>query len=491
MMSSSSDLPGYLEAFAKVRILCLGDIMLDRFVYGHVDRVSQEAPIPIMRSERQEAMLGGAGNVARNVQALGGHVTLVGLAGDDQAGEQVRNLAADIANLDLTLIVDDNRPTTLKTRYLAAGQQLLRVDEENRSYVSPALEAALLDAYANALPDCDLVILSDYAKGCFTDHVLAQAIELARNINKPIIADPKRLNMADYAGITMLKPNRTELAAATGLPCESDEQVTAAAGVVLQDANITALLVSRSEHGISLITKDAPPLHLPALARQVFDVSGAGDTVVATAAMALAAGASLAQATTLASHAGSIVVAKSGTAVVTPGELADALQQADFYNAEATVMGRVSARERVQRWRAAGLKVGFTNGCFDLLHPGHVALLEDAKSYCDRLIVAINTDASVTRLKGEGRPLQDEESRALMLAAMTAVDMVVVFGEDDPVALLELFRLDVLVKGGDYDLDGIVGADLVLGYGGEVHVSRLVAGRSSTDLIKKMSGDDE
>jgi len=490
-MSSSSDLPGYLETFAKVRILCLGDIMLDRFVYGHVDRVSQEAPIPIMRSERQEAMLGGAGNVARNVQALGGHVTLVGLVGDDQAGEQVRNLAADIANLDLTLIVDDNRPTTLKTRYLAAGQQLLRVDEENRSYVSPALEAALLDAYADALPDCDLVILSDYAKGCFTDHVLAQAIELARNINKPIIADPKRLNMADYAGITMLKPNRTELAAAIGLPCESDEQVTAAAGVVLQDANITALLVSRSEHGISLVTKDAPPLHLPALARQVFDVSGAGDTVVATAAMALAAGASLAQATTLASHAGSIVVAKSGTAVVTPGELADALQQADFYNAEATVMGRVSARERVQRWRAAGLKVGFTNGCFDLLHPGHVALLEDAKSYCDRLIVAINTDASVTRLKGEGRPLQDEESRALMLAAMTAVDMVVVFGEDDPVALLELFHPDVLVKGGDYDIDGIVGADLVLGYGGEVHVSRLVAGRSSTDLIKKMSGDDE
>jgi D-beta-D-heptose 7-phosphate kinase/D-beta-D-heptose 1-phosphate adenosyltransferase len=491
MMSSGSDLPGYLETFAKVRVLCLGDIMLDRFVYGHVDRVSQEAPIPIMQSERQEVMLGGAGNVARNVQALGGQVTLVGLAGDDPAGEQVRNLAADITNLNLALVVDGDRPTTLKTRYIAAGQQLLRVDEENGADVSPALEAALLDAYADALPDCEVVILSDYAKGCFTDHVLTQAIELARNINKPVIADPKRLTMADYAGITMLKPNRNELAAATGLPCESDAEVAAAAAGLLQETAITALLVSRSEHGMSLITKDAPPLHLPALARQVFDVSGAGDTVVATAAMALGAGASLAQATLLASHAGSIVVAKTGTAVVTPGELAGALQQADFYNAEATVMARDAARERVQRWRAAGLKVGFTNGCFDLLHPGHVTLLEDAKSYCDRLIVAINTDASVTRLKGEGRPLQDEESRALMLAAMTAVDMVVVFAEDEPVALLDLLRPDVLVKGGDYDIDGIVGADLVLGYGGEVHVSRLVAGRSSTNLIKKMSGDGE
>ncbi len=488
-MSSGQELQNYLEAFKKVRIVCLGDVMLDRFVYGRVSRISQEAPIPILEAERMEAMLGGAGNVARNVQALGGLVTLVGLIGNDTAAAEIRHLSADVPGLTLALVVDETRPTTLKIRYGAAGQQLLRVDEENANEVSAAASQALLDAYDAALLDCDVVVLSDYAKGCFSDAVLSTAIERARQLEKPIIADPKRADLSIYAGVTVLKPNRSELAAAVGKTCDSDEEITAAAHDLLGRIDLQAILVSRSEQGMSLIARDDVPLHLPALARQVYDVSGAGDTVVATAAMALGAGASLPEATRLASHAGSIVVAKSGTATVILGELAAALQQADYYNAEVTVMARDAAGDRVQRWRSAGLKVGFTNGCFDLLHPGHVTLLEDAKSYCDRLIVAINSDASVKRLKGEGRPIQDEESRALMLAAMSAVDLVIVYPEDEPIALLELLKPDVLVKGGDYGIDGVVGAELVQAYGGEVRLSRLVDGRSSTNLIEKMSGD--
>ena len=475
--------------FPEVRVLCLGDVMLDRFIYGRVSRISQEGPIPILLTDQSRAMLGGGANVARNVQALGGQVTMVGLVGDDDAGAELRALAATIDRLDLQLVTDRGRPTTVKTRYVAAGQQLLRVDAEETEEASAELAGQLLAAYDAALADADVVILSDYAKGCFTDAVLIEAISKAKAAGKPIIADPKRSDLNLYAGITLLKPNRAELTAATGLATDNDDAVERAARQLLARIDFTAILASRSEQGLSLIARDAPPLHLPAMARQVFDVSGAGDTVVATAAMGIGAGADLAAATELANHAGSLVVAKTGTAVVTPGELSTALQQGELHHPDAKVMARDDALGRVQRWRAAGLKVGFTNGCFDLLHPGHVALLEDATRYCDRLIVAINDDASVRRLKGPNRPVQDQAARALMLAAMAAVDMVVIYAEDTPIPLLESLRPDVLVKGGDYALDGVVGADLVQGYGGDVHVSRLVEGRSSTAIIEKLNAD--
>ncbi len=295
----------YLEAFAEVGVLCLGDVMLDRFVYGRVARVSQEAPIPILRSERRQTMLGGAGNVGRNIQALAGRAVLIGLVGDDAAAGELRDLADGTEGLDLALVVDPARPTTLKTRYGAAGQQLIRIDEESTAPANPAAVEALLTRFATALPDCDVVIISDYAKGCLTDAVLRFAIEQATAAGKPVLVDPKRADLGAYAGATVLKPNRAELAAATGLTCDSDEEIVTAARQLLDNLDVAAVLASRSEQGLSLIPRDGAPLHLPAFARQVYDVSGAGDTVVATAAIALGAGADLATATELASHAGS------------------------------------------------------------------------------------------------------------------------------------------------------------------------------------------
>ncbi len=486
-MKSGPQLLQYLDAFRAVRALCLGDVMLDRFVYGRVNRVSEEAPIPILRASRGETMLGGAANVARNLETLGGQVSLVGLIGDDAAGTEIRRLADAI---EFDAVVDASRPSTVKTRYVAAQQQLLRVDDERTADAEAASEEALSAGFERALESADVVILSDYAKGCLTDQVLGRAIASARAAGKPIVCDPKRQDLGAYAGITVLKPNRRELALATGRPCDSDEQVAAAGASLLAEIDIEAVLVSRSEQGLSLIMREAQALHLPAMAREVFDVSGAGDTVVASLAMALGAGAGLADATMIANMAGSLAVAKAGTAAVTRGELAKALADSNVQRPESKLGSRREALERVRRWRAAGLKVGFTNGCFDLLHPGHIALLQEARSYCDRLIVAINDDASVKRLKGPERPLQDAAARAMILAAMTAVDLVLVYPEDTPVPLLELLRPDLLVKGGDYDRSGVVGGDLVAGYGGEVHLARLLDGNSSSGLISKISESD-
>ena len=476
------------EAFPRAHIVCIGDVMLDRFVYGTVARISAEAPIPVLHKGHEETMLGGAGNVAANVTALDGKATLIAVIGDDDAGRRIQQLAAAQDRLTARLITVAGRQTTQKTRYIADGQQLLRADDESTHAVDEKTAAELTAALREAVGDADIVVISDYAKGVLSDTVLGAAIATAREAGKPVIADPKRADLAAYAGVTVLKPNAGELTRATGITGDSDEAVGQAAAAVLASVDIGALLVSRSERGISLIPRSGAPAHFTAAAREVFDVSGAGDTVIAAAAVALAAGAELGEAAHIANVAAGIVVGKVGTAVVGREALAAALRGHEISASEAKIIGADDALAQVRAWRTQGLKVGFTNGCFDLLHPGHVSLLRQSRAACDRLIVGLNNDASTRRLKGPERPVQGEMARAVVLASMGAVDRVVIFSEDTPLDLITRLRPDVLVKGADYTVAQVVGAAEVQGWGGRVVLADLADGHSTTQTIARLAG---
>jgi D-beta-D-heptose 7-phosphate kinase/D-beta-D-heptose 1-phosphate adenosyltransferase len=474
-----------IEAFSRARVLVLGDVILDRYVYGTVERMSPEAPIPVLRVEDERIMPGGAGNVARNIAALGGRAILVGLAGGDSGGAALGALFAAEPRIDARLVVEPGRPTTEKTRFVAGRQQLLRTDRETAAAPAAATRAALGEAFARALAEADVVVLSDYAKGVLGDRLLADAIGRAQAAGKPVIADPKSLDFARYRGVSLLTPNRHEIAAATRLTVDGDDDVAAAARRVIESCGVAAVLVTRGDRGMTLVQGRGAPLHLAAEAREVFDVSGAGDTVVATLGVALAAGASPAEAAALANLAGGIVVGKLGTAVVHPADLVGALHAQAVMSSEAKVVALETALERIALWRARGERIGFTNGCFDLIHPGHVSLLQQARAACDRLVVGLNSDASVRRIKGPERPVQGETARAIVLASLGAVDLVVLFDHDTPVELIRAIRPDVLVKGADYRLDQVVGADIVQSYGGRVLLAELVPGQSTTGTIAR------
>jgi len=487
-MTDTSSLLRLIDALPAARVLCCGDLMLDRFVYGDVERVSPEAPIPVVRVDREVTMLGGVGNVARNVAALGARAEIVALVGSDTAADLVTTLIDHEERIDAHLIPDAARRTSVKTRYVASGQQLLRADEEHLSPIAGDARSQLIDTFSDRLAGCDAVVLSDYAKGVLSADVLAVLIDLARAAGKPVVADPKGRDFARYRGATVLTPNRKELSAATGRRCDGDAEVESAAGDLLTTFGLDTVLVTRSEQGMTLIRRGHGPYHIPARAREVFDVSGAGDTVVAVVGTVLAAGGAAPAAAELANLAGGLVVGKVGTAIVTADELRDGLHVDDVLATEAKIVSRREALERVERWRVRGRRIGFTNGCFDLIHPGHVSLLNQARAACDRLIVGLNSDDSVRRLKGAGRPVQAETARATVLASLLPVDLVVVFTEDTPRDLIEAIRPDVLVKGADYTVDAVVGADIVQGYGGRVILAELAEGFSTTGTIAKMSG---
>lgn len=486
-MGDSSRLTGLLDRVPQARVLCVGDVMLDRYIYGRADRVSAEAPVPVLSVERQAEMAGGAGNVARNLAALGASCRLVGVTGNDAAGSDLRaRLESDGIVTDL--VRDASRPTTVKSRFVAAGQQLLRADDEFTADVAPDIAEAVVAAAIAAMAHADVLVLSDYAKGVLTASVLSRLIAAARERALPILVDPKQVDVDVYLGATVIKPNQAELSAIAGRSLTDEATLAAAAADLGQRLGGAAVLVSRSAAGMSLIRPDSDPLHLPTVAPEVFDVSGAGDTVVAVAAAVIAAGGTLDDAARLANLAGGLVVAKVGTAVVSIGELLLALLDREVSDAEAKIASAEGLSEDMARWRLRGLKIGFTNGCFDLLHPGHVSLLAEARGHCDRLIVGLNSDASVKRLKGPDRPVQTEAARALVLASLGMVDRVVIFDDDTPIPLLHLLQPDVLIKGGDYTLAEVVGADIVQAYGGEVRLAQVVPGHSSTEVIARIGG---
>jgi D-beta-D-heptose 7-phosphate kinase/D-beta-D-heptose 1-phosphate adenosyltransferase len=476
--------PDRLVSLRGRRILVLGDVMLDTFVYGHCARISPEAPIPVVRIEREDVMLGGAGNVARNIAALGGEAVLIGLIGEDTAGATFHAKVAEEPGIFADLVVD-GRPTTQKIRYVAAQQQMLRADIEQSHTADPTL---LLAAFERQLQAADAVVLSDYAKGVLSPDLLRAAIARARTASKPIIADPKSADVARYDGVTLLTPNAGEAALATGIACDEDAAVQEAAERLLNTMPASpAVLITRGPRGMTLARRGAGAIHLPALARDVFDVSGAGDTVVATLAVALAAGVDVADAAELANVAAGKAVSKPGTAVVTLDELAEELEHEHPFATDSKVASLDDAVRIAAGWRQRGARIGFTNGCFDLLHPGHISQLAQARAQCDHLIVALNTDESVSQLKGPHRPVQGEEARATVLAALASVDLVILFGEETPIRVIEALRPDVLIKGKDYSVGRIAGADLVLGYGGEVFLADLLPGHSTTNLISRAS----
>ncbi len=466
---------------------CVGDVMLDRFIYGTVGRISPEAPVPVLRRQREAAMPGGAANVARNLASLGLDVALVGLRGHDQVGEELESALSDVGHVSAGLVVSSARPTTLKARLVAGGQQLLRMDAEDTQPLSPAEEAALIDRLAPAMTGAAALVLSDYAKGVLTLSVIAAAVGLAQRLGIPVLADPKHRDFSIYGPVDVLKPNAAELSAAVGGPAVSDADIEFLLTAAQARFPARSIVVTRAARGMSFIAPGEVVRHVPGKAREVFDVSGAGDTSLAALALGLVGGGTLGEAVELAVLASGIAVGKSGTSTVSSAELANAIE-AEAGRPGEGALSQAALAEKITRWRAAGLKIGFTNGCFDILHAGHVMLLESARSQCDRLIVGLNSDASVRRLKGASRPINTETARARVLSALAAVDAVIIFDEDTPLRLITDIQPDVLVKGGDYSRETVVGADTVEARGGRVIIVPLLEGHSTTRIIARSGG---
>jgi D-beta-D-heptose 7-phosphate kinase/D-beta-D-heptose 1-phosphate adenosyltransferase len=482
-----SALQQLISAVAGARVVTIGDVMVDRFVHGEVSRVSAEAPIPILARSREAVMLGAAGNVARNIAALGGLAALVGVIGDDAPAREALGLVGEEAGIEGFLITDAPRPTTVKTRFVSSGQQLLRVDNELVQPIAGEVEQRLVRTIRDAGRGAGAILLSDYGKGVVTPAVIAACLAAAAETGAKLIVDSKARSFARYGAADLIKPNAAELAYATELPTETDAEIELALARALELTPCRAILVTRSAKGMSLAERDKPVRHFSRAAPEVFDTSGAGDTAIAALGLALAAGAAIELAIDFALLASSVVVEKAGTATATPDELIEAELSAHLAPTEAKICTPARMVREVARWRERGLKVGFTNGCFDILHPGHIAYLAQARAWCDRLIVGLNTDRSVRGLKGEGRPVNDLEARALVLAGLSSVDLVTPFDEDTPIELIRAARPQVLIKGGDYTIEGVVGHELVQSWGGEVKLATFVGGHSTTATIRKLS----
>jgi len=464
--------------FDTARVLVVGDVMLDRYWYGGTSRISPEAPVPVVKITNTEDRLGGAGNVALNIASLGAAAAIVAVVGRDEAAEALTSRLTS-AGISADFQVSANHPTITKLRVISRSQQLLRMDfEEPFSEVDTS---EIAGKAAQLLSQVQVLVLSDYAKGALADPQPLLKAARARGI--PVLVDPKGSDFERYRGATLLTPNLHEFEAVSG-PCVSEQDIAEKGLALMARFDVEALLVTRGENGMTLLRVDHPPLHLPARAREVFDVTGAGDTVISVLAAALAAGQELPEAVALANIAAGIVVAKLGTATVSGPELRRAIQQER--GSERGVVNLEQLLADVSDARSQGEKVVFTNGCFDILHAGHVGYLEQARKQGNRLIVAVNSDSSVKRLKGEGRPINPVERRMAVLAGLEAVDWVVAFEEDTPEHLLAAVKPDVLVKGGDYRKETVVGWQIVEGYGGEVRVLGFLDNCSTTGIIEKM-----
>jgi D-beta-D-heptose 7-phosphate kinase/D-beta-D-heptose 1-phosphate adenosyltransferase len=482
------DFDALSQAMARQIVLCVGDLMLDEFVYGEVSRISPEAPAPVIAAQRSELNVGGAGNVARNIAALGAGCIFVGLIGNDDAGRMLKAELAKELLIEPLLVTDASRPTTRKVRFVSEhfSTHMLRADWEQAMPASAPIEQQLIDAIVAALPRADIVLLSDYAKGGLTARVIRNVIDAARKLGKRVIVDPKSANFAIYRGATILTPNRKEFAEATRSRAATQAEIAAAAQEAMLLADCEAMLVTQSEHGMTLVARNGDAVHVPAYPAKVRDVSGAGDTVVAALAVTLAGSADQEDALRMASAAAAVAVGKRGTATVTLAELRKKiLPQASLAAEEKIAVSSDDLDAHLAEWRRQGLRVGFTNGCFDILHPGHVRVLTQARATCDRLIVGLNSDASVKRLKGADRPVQDERARSEVLAALEAVDLVVIFAEDTPLKLIERIKPSVLVKGGDYTREQVVGHEIVTANGGEIVLVEIMPGHSTTSLVKR------
>jgi D-beta-D-heptose 7-phosphate kinase/D-beta-D-heptose 1-phosphate adenosyltransferase len=465
-------------------LLVLGDVMVDRYLWGTCERVSPEAPVQVVTVQRETFSLGGAGNVLANLLALGARASLVGVVGADVAHTPTLELLEQHGARSDGLVRDTSRRTTVKTRVVATPQQIVRFDVETSAAISGEIAAALETRFRAALPGADVVVLSDYGKGVLTRELCERCIALCRAHDKPVLVDPKGSDYTKYRGATLLTPNRREAGAVTGVAMDSRQAVSRAGRKLLNECQLDACLITLSEDGMALFT--GPGDHfLPTEARQVFDVTGAGDTVIAAVAFGLACGSPLLDACKLANRAASVVVSKLGAATVTLAELRES-EPASARSLSSKIVSEAELLAVLERDKRAGRKIVFTNGCFDVLHAGHVQLLAQAKQLGDVLVLALNSDASVRRLKGAGRPINPLRDRAVVLAGLASVDYIVAFEQDTPRALIEHVLPNVLVKGGDYRVETVVGADLVARSGGLVQILPLLEGRSTTGLLERL-----
>jgi D-beta-D-heptose 7-phosphate kinase/D-beta-D-heptose 1-phosphate adenosyltransferase len=477
-----------LASLGEPRLLVVGDLALDHYIGGDVERISPEAPIPILRVQAEHDGLGCAGSVAGIVRALGAQVTLIGAVGEDESATRLADLAR-AAGVQLEAVQVGDRPTTHKTRLLASShtthQQVLRVDRESTAPLGAGAIDRLVVKVRAALPGTAALLLSDYGKGVLTPEVLAQLIALARDAGIPVVVDPKGVDYSRYRGATGITPNRSETRAATGIRVETLEDAERAGAHLVDALDLEFALITLDREGMYLRQREGPGVHLPTTPREVFDVTGAGDMVLGVLATALASGATSTEAASLANVAAGLAVERLGVATITRREIAARLA----LSGASAVVKRIDAHEAgavADRHRAAGRRVVFTNGCFDILHAGHVRYLQAAKAEGDVLIVGLNADEGVRRLKGPDRPIHGEEDRMEILAALACVDHVAVFEQDTPIELIEAVRPDVLVKGADWAEKGVVGREFVEAHGGRVVLVDLLEGRSTTATVDKI-----
>jgi D-beta-D-heptose 7-phosphate kinase/D-beta-D-heptose 1-phosphate adenosyltransferase len=493
----AADLIELVQRLGRPRVLVVGDVMLDRYVWGNADRISQEAPVVLLRADTREERLGGASSVATMLRALGAETGLVGVVGRDGDGLRARQLVTDLGIDAAGVVTDESRPTTVKERYMGRAQarhpqQMMRVDYESREPVAGTTERELAAAAAAKVRDADVVLVSDYDKGVCTPALLARVVAAAKARGVRVIADPTRGgDYAKYAGCSSMTPNRLEAGLATGRTIATTEQGVAAAAELRDRLGLEAGIVTLDKDGMALARRDGRTAVFPTRPRQVYDITGAGDMVMATLGLALAAGADYDAAVRLANVAGGLEVEKVGVATVTRDEILADLLHAPFRAADRVpgadkVIGLPALVAELDRRRAAGRRVAFTNGCFDVLHAGHVQYLAEARRQADCLVVGLNSDASVRQLKGPTRPVNPVEARALVLAGLQDVDFVTIFADATPLAVIKAVRPDVLVKGADYRKSEVVGADFVEANGGRVHLADLRDGFSTTNLIDRM-----
>jgi D-beta-D-heptose 7-phosphate kinase / D-beta-D-heptose 1-phosphate adenosyltransferase len=475
------------SGFGTPRILVIGDVMLDRSIRGEVDRISPEAPVPVLRSVRTSSAPGGAANVAMNLVGLGVTAVQAGFWGDDA---EMRELSAlfEAAAVDFSGMIVSGHATISKTRIVCRNQQLLRLDVESAEPHSQSEHEALLQTSLALVRKADGVVLSDYAKGALSAQLCRAVIKLARERQIPVLVDPKGQDFTKYAGATTICPNLQELGLVTGIHRRNLGELLSAAQQLVPRLGIDYLTVTMSEKGIRVLHADSF-FHSPTRAREVFDVTGAGDTVIATLAASLVGGLDPETAVTLANIAAGIVVAKTGTAPVSRNELVAEFTASSQMKGGDKILDLPHLLVRIAEWRATGNRIVFTNGCFDILHVGHISLLEQCRQFGDKVVVAVNSDDSVRRLKGPSRPVIGEKERARVLAALGAIDAVVIFDEATPLELIRSVRPDILVKGGDYTTSTIVGAEDVTAWGGRVEIVPTVNGVSTTNTIRKMTAN--
>jgi D-beta-D-heptose 7-phosphate kinase/D-beta-D-heptose 1-phosphate adenosyltransferase len=479
------DLESLFTRARHIKALVIGDLMLDEYLWGKTERISPEAPVQVVDVAREDLRLGGAGNVVNNLVALGCQVAVCSVIGGDENGTHLRH-AFTGKGVDLAGVFEDPlRRTSKKTRVIAANQQIVRIDRESKEEISPEFEDKIISFITAGASRFHVILVSDYLKGVLTGKVLTAVTAAGRRHGIPVVVDPKGMDYTKYRGATILTPNRKEAEAASQMTIRDEAELLKAGDKLLSGLDLEALLITRSEQGMSLFQQKGAPTHIPTVAREVYDVTGAGDTVLSVLSLGLACGLSMAEAAGIANVAAGIAVGKLGTSTVSPAEIIAEIghghPDSDGKIKNLDVLATIVAEEK-----ARGKRVVFTNGCFDLLHVGHVKYLQKARTFGDLLIVGLNSDASVRGLKGETRPLIGQEERAHILAALDCVDYVVIFGEDTPLRLIETLKPLVLVKGGDYTPEGVVGKDVVEAYGGRVELVTFVDGKSTTGIIEKI-----